>query len=211
MNKKAFSLVELLVVIGILAILCAIAFPVFKSVKDASLKTACVSNMKQLYVAMDLYYQDHDNWHSPIASLEPVSAYARNKEIFSCPAEHATKPDAQGLYPLRVMSLEEPFDKSAFRISYAYLGDEMYGNQVLWKNLRDQPNVGVIACQWHGPLNGASASTSPVLKHLQPRTGPILRICFDGHLFTWNRRDTGSVTTLDYFYRPHLVNESLVP
>lgn len=58
--KKGFTLIELLVVMAIIAILAAILFPVFASVKAAAKKTACLSNMRQIGLATEMYMQDYD-------------------------------------------------------------------------------------------------------------------------------------------------------
>jgi prepilin-type N-terminal cleavage/methylation domain-containing protein len=59
--KRAFTLLELLVVIAIIAILAAILFPVFAQAKEAAKKTTCASNLKQMGIAMFLYQSDHDD------------------------------------------------------------------------------------------------------------------------------------------------------
>lgn len=59
--KRAFTLIELLVVIAIIAILAAILFPVFAQAKEAAKKTQCLSNTKQIGLAMMQYFADHDD------------------------------------------------------------------------------------------------------------------------------------------------------
>jgi len=57
---RAFSLIEVLVVIGIIIILAAILFPVFNSAKLAAKGAGSVSNAQQLGAALLLYMHDYD-------------------------------------------------------------------------------------------------------------------------------------------------------
>lgn len=57
--RRAFTLVELLVVTGIIATLAAILFPVFAQTKDAAKRTECLTNVRQLSAAMMMYLDDH--------------------------------------------------------------------------------------------------------------------------------------------------------
>lgn len=59
-RKQGFTLIELLVVIAIIAILAAILFPVFARAREAARKTSCLSNLKQLGLAAQMYIQDFD-------------------------------------------------------------------------------------------------------------------------------------------------------
>lgn len=61
--RKAFTLIELLVVIAIIAILAAILFPVFAQAKNAAKKSADLSNMKQLGLAITMYSGDADDMY----------------------------------------------------------------------------------------------------------------------------------------------------
>ncbi len=59
-RKNAFTLIELLVVIAIIAILAAILFPVFARAKESAKQTACISNTRQIGLALNMYVGDVD-------------------------------------------------------------------------------------------------------------------------------------------------------
>lgn len=57
---KGFTLIELLVVIAIIAILAAILFPVFAKAREKARSASCMSNMKNIGLAVNMYKQDYD-------------------------------------------------------------------------------------------------------------------------------------------------------
>jgi prepilin-type N-terminal cleavage/methylation domain-containing protein len=97
-SRAGFTLIELLVVIAIIAILAAILFPVFARARESARRTSCLSNMKQIGLALGMYLQDYDEIFPPgglkvweatkktdrnllAIQLQP---YAKNNPVFHC-------------------------------------------------------------------------------------------------------------------------------
>lgn len=59
-RKNGFTLIELLVVIAIIAILASILFPVFAKARESARASSCLSNMKQIGTAFQMYLTDND-------------------------------------------------------------------------------------------------------------------------------------------------------
>ncbi|MEM6391399.1 MAG: DUF1559 domain-containing protein [Planctomycetota bacterium] len=59
LRKTGFTLIELLVVISIIALLIAILLPALQSARDAARSASCLSNNRQLGIAMNLYTNDY--------------------------------------------------------------------------------------------------------------------------------------------------------
>jgi len=68
--RPAFTLIELLVVIAIIGVLAALLFPVFAKVREGARKATCLSNLRQISSAWQMYNQDYDE-------MTPGGAYAR--------------------------------------------------------------------------------------------------------------------------------------
>ncbi len=64
-GQSAFTLIELLVVIAIIGILAALLFPAIRKSQETGRSAACLSNLHQLGIALQLYVQDNEN-HLPI-------------------------------------------------------------------------------------------------------------------------------------------------
>jgi prepilin-type N-terminal cleavage/methylation domain len=58
---EAFTLIELLVVIAILALLAGLLLPVVSRAKESGRGAACISNLRQIGIAFQLYVQENDN------------------------------------------------------------------------------------------------------------------------------------------------------
>src|ERR1043166_9644575 len=64
----AFTLVELLIVIAVMAILAALLLPVLSRAKEQALRTSCLNNLRQLGLGMQMYW-DQNRDVSPAANV----------------------------------------------------------------------------------------------------------------------------------------------
>jgi prepilin-type N-terminal cleavage/methylation domain-containing protein/prepilin-type processing-associated H-X9-DG protein len=96
---RAFTLMELVVVVAVIAVLAAILLPAFQRVLGSGRATACVSNLRQLSVALNTYLADNNNMmpilkagREKLTDEVPVidntlDKYAPDKAVFTCPAD----------------------------------------------------------------------------------------------------------------------------
>jgi prepilin-type N-terminal cleavage/methylation domain-containing protein/prepilin-type processing-associated H-X9-DG protein len=101
MKRRGFTLIELLVVIAIIAILAAILFPVFARAREKARQTSCLSNIKQITLAVHMYAQDYDET-MPLALAgtpgvtsyfmfsELLDPYIKNEQVWDCPSKQAS-------------------------------------------------------------------------------------------------------------------------
>ncbi len=115
-RSRGFTLIELLVVIAIIAILAAMLFPVFARACESARKIQCLSNVKNVAIAVQMYLSDYDrfppgehraevnDWFTTLNDGEcsrnslmsnpylrwPVifDEYTKNRDIWRCPSAH---------------------------------------------------------------------------------------------------------------------------
>jgi prepilin-type N-terminal cleavage/methylation domain-containing protein/prepilin-type processing-associated H-X9-DG protein len=75
-SRKGFTLIELLVVIAIIAILAAMLFPVFARARESARKIQCLSNIKNLALAINMYLTDYDRFPPGEHRAEVIDAFA---------------------------------------------------------------------------------------------------------------------------------------
>ncbi len=100
MTRKAFTLIELLVVIAVIAILAALLFPVFARARRPAYRMQCISNLRQLSVAMHQYVEDWDQRYPAAHSGDSygahggrpglkfvMQAYVPDERLWRCPED----------------------------------------------------------------------------------------------------------------------------
>jgi prepilin-type N-terminal cleavage/methylation domain-containing protein/prepilin-type processing-associated H-X9-DG protein len=99
-RTNAFTLIELLIVIAIIAILASILFPVFARARENARRSSCQSNLKQIGLGLLQYVQDYDEvlpstaYGNSSGSPETyyrwqdaIYPYVKSEQIFWCPSD----------------------------------------------------------------------------------------------------------------------------
>lgn len=66
-KQSGFTMIEMLTVIAIIGVLAAIIFPIMSSAKESSRRSQCMSNMEQIFQAVQLFYADEHRYPDFIA------------------------------------------------------------------------------------------------------------------------------------------------
>lgn len=102
-TRRAFTLVELLIVIAIIGLLAAILYPVFDRARENARRASCVARLQQMGLGWTQYSQDYDEralpWATSMATdtnglylglafrweilMEP---YVKSTQLFTCPS-----------------------------------------------------------------------------------------------------------------------------
>ena len=107
LRDRAFSLVELLVVIGIIAVLIGILMPTLSRARESARRTKCLSNLRTLAQSMVMYANDSKGWLPNMNQAGTVNDYAmtsavlvalnrqyvRGPAAFHCPSDQDPVPE----------------------------------------------------------------------------------------------------------------------
>jgi len=154
-TRRAFTLIELLVVIAIIAILAAILFPVFAKARDRAKASACISNEKQIGLALTQYAEDYDSNFPPERVLigsawslgsntwkDALAKYINSRDVWVCPSNDQSWTNTPTPFGMNL-----PGDECGrFPRSYAYNGDIFYLNAAM-------QNKGVPMSKFKSPSN----------------------------------------------------------
>jgi prepilin-type N-terminal cleavage/methylation domain-containing protein/prepilin-type processing-associated H-X9-DG protein len=101
MRQRAFTLIEMLVVMAIVGIVAALLLPALARTREAGRSTACLSNLHQIGLGLQLYVQDNQNrmpvmydkstnsavTNGPSIDVVLLPFVSGNSNIFRCPSD----------------------------------------------------------------------------------------------------------------------------
>jgi len=153
---RAFTLVELLVVISIIGLLMSILLPSLNRVRSQARTVVCMSNLRQIGLAVCMYVGDYDGYLPP--AYEPGKAIhwwgkklssgidhtkgfvwpylqseLRKKSVYECPAQRF------GSYELQAKPPSEQDDPKWITSTYGYNGYYLCPPKSAWWNIRKRP------------------------------------------------------------------------
>ncbi|MDX2064284.1 MAG: type II secretion system protein [Fimbriimonadaceae bacterium] len=172
--NRAFSFIELLVTIAIVAILVALTFPAFNEVRRESYRGVATSVLRQAGMAVKLYQSDHDDEY-PRSKLDGLvtGGYLTGRDFLLLPGD--PHPDGFGNH---ISNCEGPKQTSftQVRTSIEHLfGFDGAGKRFLDHMVRPHdPNPGILIARIYGDRDTQSACSSLEF------TGKLLRLREDG-------------------------------
>ncbi len=110
-QRRGFTLIEILIVVGIITLLAALLFPAFSRAQEKAYQGSCTTNLQQIGMAVRLYYQDERYYPTSLSNLLPDTSRLANKvnsagtslttaignpPIFLCDADTCPNPDGGG-------------------------------------------------------------------------------------------------------------------
>jgi len=146
-RRAGFTLIEMLVVIGIIAVLAGMLFPVLSRARAKAYTVTCGSYLRQISVGMQMYADDWDDAFSPgitsttaagrfcagVIWADNIYRISKSDEMFICPI-HATRGFSYGMNRsfdgLNMSRVQSPADKVTF---VDYTGIHLPGSfDIIW-------------------------------------------------------------------------------
>jgi len=174
--RAGFTLVELLTVLGILAVLAALLFPVFATARGKAREITCISNLRQIGLAIRMYAQDADELYpwavdatdkftpqiwDPFPAFqaqipfmpmmhEVLQPYMKSKALFQCPAD--TGYDVEDFTGVPLDAYPSSYEK--FGTSYNYRTEIAFrrAGEHVFRNSTELNVLFDAAGRWHGGL-----------------------------------------------------------
>jgi len=172
-SRDGFTLVELLVVIGIIALLVSILLPALATAREQAQKTVCLSNLRSLGQAVAVYQAEHKGVFPPLSSWAAGTFGGnRYKDANLWIMLKITPGITTAACPTALNTLERPSYTSAQR--------ELYSYKYNWFVAGAETNAIVSPHLPHAKV----VSTTPAVTHPSPMkqvpnaTETLLMVCY---------------------------------
>ena len=202
--KRAFTLVEILIVLAVIGILAAIIFPAFLGARGKARTIACTSNLRQLGMAVDQYISDYDHyprgldpadketpeiWKDEQAAQgvnfgavrllpDVMDPYVKTRQIWHCPSDTGFDVQELSHTPLDA----RPTCFAAFGMSYMYRTELTLLNLSM-ERIEFPAQINVLSDgdgDWHGSLIGNARRNTVVFAD-----GHAKNISHEDYLKAW--------------------------
>ncbi len=90
-RRRAFTLTELLVVMGAVGVLAGMLLPLLSAGREVARCTKCMGNLRQFSLATDLYREDNRDWYPAVWTgrtrwMDALKDYVNSIEVYDCPS-----------------------------------------------------------------------------------------------------------------------------
>ncbi len=180
---NGFTLLELLAVVGVIALLAALLLPALGRAKDSGHRTVCLNNLKQLVLAVRMYADDSQDasprqdgpqvwstnspWHIYKSMVKSyVGAGGTSSEhdrLFACPADQFSYPDYGAARVSQSIHGQSRYDFSSYAFNGGNFNTNFPGIAGLRLGAIREPVRTVMIAEtpalwpysWHRPSRGA--------------------------------------------------------
>jgi len=147
-RAAAFTLVELLTVIAIIAVLASLLMTAVASAKKKSRAAVCTFNLHQISLALNMYMDDFGK-RPPAVDALMNGRYLPTPRSLLCPEDRTG--NWGRLVQSGYLSVSSPSSGPAEPVNYSYLMHPLSWDEGAWDRLmRVGGSAGMAACQLHG-------------------------------------------------------------